>query len=781
MPITPKVEWSETIEGLSIQVHIKHVQKSKINITASALFLKVNYKPFILDLDLKHPIKYQDVLVRILPKYIEIKCEKAIEGIWKELRATGTKEDLKNRREKSLAEAEKASEEVRSKRKEEKRELQTKALHTHWKVQDKHKSAIETMKKQEIEKGFKDIENFAQQMNDKEEGREDEGKAQSPADLFQKGSGQGTSMINNNNNNGQKKTAEPSATKEIWASIPYSEKAINDANDDSKSSSSNCLPPVRQTKTIRVSFSKKSRKGMPLRGDHDAELAKIRRERKDTSGPLQEQAVFLKDKGDKFFKNGDYIAGINAYTAAINKDPEMVQCYSNRAGCYLMLFRTAVASDNRLMIHQLRSCRSDCSTAIDILNTVKHLELTDKQRQLCLLKCHIKRGQAYSELGDLKDAVADFLVAAQRMKGNKEIEIKIQRLGELLKNAEKSDSLKRSCQQALSKNNLIEAKKLLDLLVGISPLDPNLRVQRAHCLMKTGYFVESLWDSTMALATLDDRNQVDLDSEEETSMAESLKKVRNKQILRSRILSVRAGGYAALHKYEKAKDDYESALALVPTHPDLQKAVQDVKMLITARKLVKQSKELFAKHKYFKAANMLTTFLKKIPMPHLHISILCNRSACYLASREYDKCVADCTRALNFFHAFKEQPPPGSDIDFSQDDTPRTLGWLRTSHIRRGSALCWQGKLEDGLKDYLMALTLQKKIEKIQFVASQSEGEDTKDDDEGKRIDSSNQNGEDDFTYSKEVASIQQDIERIRAEINGSSADDGNDDITEIS
>eukprot|EP00466_Bigelowiella_natans_P003372 jgi/Bigna1/90534/estExt_fgenesh1_pg.C_720095 len=762
MPITPKVEWSETIEGLSIQVHIKHVQKSKINITASALFLKVNYKPFILDLDLKHPIKYQDVLVRILPKYIEIKCEKAIEGIWKELRATGTKEDLKNRREKSLAEAEKASEEVRSKRKEEKRELQTKALHTHWKVQDKHKSAIETMKKQEIEKGFKDIENFAQQMNDKEEGREDEGKAQSPADLFQKGSGQGTSMINNNNNNGQKKTAEPSATKEIWASIIIVKLlATCEADEDN---SRIFLQEVK--KGYRISSRYRSMQRccliaairMPLRGDHDAELAKIRRERKDTSGPLQEQAVFLKDKGDKFFKNGDYIAGINAYTAAINKDPEMVQCYSNRAGCYLMLFRTAVASDNRLM-------------------------------------CHIKRGQAYSELGDLKDAVADFLVAAQRMKGNKEIEIKIQRLGELLKNAEKSDSLKRSCQQALSKNNLIEAKKLLDLLVGISPLDPNLRVQRAHCLMKTGYFVESLWDSTMALATLDDRNQVDLDSEEETSMAESLKKVRNKQILRSRILSVRAGGYAALHKYEKAKDslhyddgtivvvmsDYESALALVPTHPDLQKAVQDVKMLITARKLVKQSKELFAKHKYFKAANMLTTFLKKIPMPHLHISILCNRSACYLASREYDKCVADCTRALNFFHAFKEQPPPGSDIDFSQDDTPRTLGWLRTSHIRRGSALCWQGKLEDGLKDYLMALTLQKKIEKIQFVASQSEGEDTKDDDEGKRIDSSNQNGEDDFTYSKEVASIQQDIERIRAEINGSSADDGNDDITEIS
>jgi len=49
-------------------------------------------------------------------------------------------------------------------------------------------------------------------------------------------------------------------------------------------------------------------------------------------------------------------------------------------------------------------------------------------------------------------------------------------------------------------------------------------------------------------------------------------------------------------------------------------------------------------------------------------------------------------------------------------------------------------------------------------------------------IDRCNNNpGEDDFTYSKEVASIQQDIERIRAEINGSSADDGNDDITEIS
>eukprot|EP00465_Bigelowiella_longifila_P011245 CAMPEP_0185261792 /NCGR_PEP_ID=MMETSP1359-20130426/10112_1 /TAXON_ID=552665 /ORGANISM="Bigelowiella longifila, Strain CCMP242" /LENGTH=283 /DNA_ID=CAMNT_0027848533 /DNA_START=135 /DNA_END=986 /DNA_ORIENTATION=+ len=283
----------------------------------------------------------------------------------------------------------------------------------------------------------------------------------------------------------------------------------------------------------------------------------------------------------------------------------------------------------------------------------------------------------------------------------------------------------------------------------------------------------------MALATLDDRNQVDLNSEEESSMAESLKKVRNKQILRSRILSVRAGAYAALHKYGKARDDYESALELFPTHPDLQKAVQDVKMLIYAGKLVKQSKELFAKHKYFKAASVLTTFLKKIPLPHLHISVLCNRSACYLASREYGKCVADCTRALNFFHAFKDQPPPGSDIHFSQEnDTPRTLGWLRTSHIRRGSALCWQGKLEDGLKDYLMALSLQKKIEKIKFVASQSGEKETKY--EGERIDINTQDGENGLKHSRQVASIQQDIKRIRAEISSSTAGDGNDE-TEIS
>jgi len=47
--------------------------------------------------------------------------------------------------------------------------------------------------------------------------------------------------------------------------------------------------------------------------------------------------IWLKDKGDHFFKRHDYQAAINAYTKALEFDKEFLMVFLNRAACWLKI------------------------------------------------------------------------------------------------------------------------------------------------------------------------------------------------------------------------------------------------------------------------------------------------------------------------------------------------------------------------------------------------------------------------------------------------------------
>lgn len=56
--------------------------------------------------------------------------------------------------------------------------------------------------------------------------------------------------------------------------------------------------------------------------------------------------LWLKDKGDQFLKDKNYIAAIEAYTEAINLDNKMLGAWANRSLCNLKIYNfNAVISD----------------------------------------------------------------------------------------------------------------------------------------------------------------------------------------------------------------------------------------------------------------------------------------------------------------------------------------------------------------------------------------------------------------------------------------------------
>jgi len=107
--------------------------------------------------------------------------------------------------------------------------------------------------------------------------------------------------------------------------------------------------------------------------------------------------VWLKDKGDHFFKRFDYNAALNAYSKALNEDPEFLSGRLNRASCFIKLRAFVPAVD-------------DCS---DILNKIEKLKPEEYQSDKMfydklVVRALVKRGAAHSWMSSFDEAITDF-------------------------------------------------------------------------------------------------------------------------------------------------------------------------------------------------------------------------------------------------------------------------------------------------------------------------------------------------------------------------------------
>lgn len=97
--------------------------------------------------------------------------------------------------------------------------------------------------------------------------------------------------------------------------------------------------------------------------------------------------MWLKDKGDNFYGVGNYLAAINAYSSAIEKDQTFFKAYMNRSLCYLII------EEPHLCIH-------DCSKALNMIN-LKAGDMEKEQLDTLRTKLLVRMSSAHCKIGNL--------------------------------------------------------------------------------------------------------------------------------------------------------------------------------------------------------------------------------------------------------------------------------------------------------------------------------------------------------------------------------------------
>ncbi|XWS13700.1 hypothetical protein CRYUN_Cryun36dG0060300 [Craigia yunnanensis] len=148
------------------------------------------------------------------------------------------------------------------------------------------------------------------------------------------------------------------------------------------------------------------------------------------SGKGGSEAMSLKDKGNEFFKAGNYLKAAALYTQAIKQDPSNPTLYSNRAAAFLNLVK-------------LNKAPTDAETTIT---------LNPKWE-----KGYFRKGCILEAMEQYDDALAAFQIALQYNPQSVEVSRKIKRLSQLAKD-------KKRAQEVQNLRSNVDMEKSLETL-----------------------------------------------------------------------------------------------------------------------------------------------------------------------------------------------------------------------------------------------------------------------------------------------------------------------------
>lgn len=400
--------------------------------------------------------------------------------------------------------------------------------------------------------------------------------------------------------------------------------------------------PTRQTAPpVKISFTPRILRSA-ARQDKDAEIMKKFEiwKRKNKPDRLEENPTWIKQKGDKFFEREDYLAAINAYTAALNIDPDFLLCYANRAACYLKR-------------SEFSKCIDDCNRFLITKPDETSASSQDREKILkATIKVLARRGTAYFNIGEREKAIRDYELSIQMSEGkDPSLELDYKKLlndereyqSKIEKQLADTAFLEERYQDAIELyTQLINKRK--DVLI--------CRSNRSACYMKIGSLQKGIIDSTFVIDSINEEfRNAPLDkasiSSRNPDSIDDLSESKKRNIL-IKAYARRGTCNCLIGKFQDGYADYNSASRLAPEDEALLRDMDKINLRLQSQIhpdwYKNRGNHFFTQNEYETAIECYTLAIHADDTNPVYYS---NRAQCHLKLKLWLECVKDIDSAFN--------------------------------------------------------------------------------------------------------------------------------------
>ncbi|CAM9428710.1 unnamed protein product [Bubo scandiacus] len=408
--------WRQTGSAVYLSLPLRGLRATSANIFCTDQYLKVSIPPFLFEAILYAPIDDTNSTAKIGNGIIFFTLYKKEVAMWDSLTlANANKEKLQYLRENAVLKAhEKAKEETEAK-KVTKQEHKKYALEATMKLEEEERKRIEDLKEKERQKVTKELELWKKQQKDAEK-QKGEQKEEELRHEVEKLKAKKKEKVNKTMipNEGISKTA-PKPTKGCHGSCSMFSENLKEEQ----------LPAPRSAATIKINFTSRVfptalresriaeeeewlRKQAEARRTISADLSELEDLKEEEKNP-----DWLKDKGNKMFATGNYLAAVNAYNLAVRLNNKLPLLYLNRAACHLKL-------------RNLHKAIEDSSKALELLTP----PVPDNEN--ARVKAYVRRGAAFCQLELYAEGLQDYEAALKIDPKNKTIEKDAEKIRHLI-------------------------------------------------------------------------------------------------------------------------------------------------------------------------------------------------------------------------------------------------------------------------------------------------------------------------------------------------------------
>ncbi|NXS52175.1 DAAF4 factor, partial [Brachypteracias leptosomus] len=397
--------WRQSASAVYLSLPVPGVRVTPSNIFCTDQYLKVSVPPFLFEVFLYAPIDDINSTAKIGNGLIFFTLYKKEEAMWDSLSlASDNKEKLQCLRQDAVLKAhEKAKAETEAK-KVTKQKHKRYALEATMKLEEAERKRIEELKEKERQKVTKELELWKKQQKDAEkQNRVQQELLPQEVEQLKEKKKEKMNKTRISNEGTSKTRLQP--TKGCHGSSSMFSENLKEEQ----------LPAPRSAATIKINFTSRVFP-TPLRESRVAEeeewLHKQAEARRTVSADMAEledlkeeerNPDWLKDKGNKMFAMGNYLAAVNAYTLAMRLNNKLPLLYLNRAACHLKLrnFHKAI---------------EDSSKALELLTP----PVPDNES--ARVKAYVRRGTAFCQLELYTEGLQDYEAALRIDPENKTIQ-----------------------------------------------------------------------------------------------------------------------------------------------------------------------------------------------------------------------------------------------------------------------------------------------------------------------------------------------------------------------